>query len=216
MVVVENQWNTINRNDVPKKAPPKKKAPAKSRPRKPGKKRRATLLQVRTGARKAAMAQRENRRVQVAEMLLRGLSYRLIASTLGCGLATVHRDVMASLKEWRTDRVSDIEDVLIMQNRLLDRALRKILPAVTDGKIEAIEVLLKIIDRRMKLYGLDAKAIFQHMEDILAPDEQERARTTDRSIATGLREIESIVERHGGSRLPAPPDPDDPGTKPLN
>ncbi len=216
MLVIEIHWNTIDRNSVRAKPTSKKKPQAKAGPRKPGKKRRATLLRVRTGARKAAIAKRENRRTEVAELLLRGLSFRLIASTVGCGLATVHRDVQASLKEWRDDRVSSVDDVLIMQNRLLDRALRKILPAVTKGELDSIDMLLKIIDRRMKLYGLDAKAVFQHWQAILAPDEQSRTREADRSLADGLRNIEAIVQRHRGGDVPGAPDHADDHPKPLN
>ncbi len=186
------------------------------KPRKLGPKRRAVLLERRMKSRVQAMVTRNARRDLVADMLMEGSTYRQIAVQASCGIGTVFRDVKALMAEWRTDRVSKVEDVLTVQNRLLDQALRPLMKKVAAGNFGAIDMMLKIIDRRMKLYGLDALAVFEHVKEMLGDDDETKARASDRSIAQGLREIESIVKRYGGNGIQNPSDRDDPDVGHLN
>lgn len=202
------------------KNPPKRRAKPKAKPkrkaRRLGPKRKAAIAEKRAPIRARAELKRQTRRESVGDMLMEGNTYRECAQELNCGLATIHRDVHALLADWRVERVSKVDDVLVMQNRLLDRAQRGILKDVGNGELSAIAALLAIIDRRMKLYGLDAKAVFDHWLEILAPDEQARSRNTGRLLAAGLRDIQTIVERHGGGDLPLALDHDDGGAEPIN
>jgi AcrR family transcriptional regulator len=105
---------------------------------------------------KADDAAREERRRQVAALTLRGLSLAAIAEQLGVSKTTVFDDREAIRSEWQQERLADFDAHVDLAGRRLDALLGAVWESATTGDLDAVEVALKIEDRRAQLLGLDA------------------------------------------------------------
>lgn len=120
---------------------------------------------------KAQEAQIAARRVQVARLILAGKSYRQIAADETVNVKstrTIHTDVMAILADWRSERLTEITDLIAVESARLD-ALTGALFTILDGKTEstqnkirAADSLLKVAERRARLFGLDKPLKLDH------------------------------------------------------
>lgn len=100
----------------------------------------------------------EARRTQVAKLLLQGLSSRAIAEQLNCSHTTVQNDIKVILERWRTEQISDAADLVQIEVARLDRAQEALWDQVKYGNLHATDRLLRIMERRAKLLGLDQPA----------------------------------------------------------
>jgi len=106
-------------------------------------------------SRKAKSAAMEERRKTVAANLVAGLNYRDIAGALGVSVGTVASDVKMIMGRWRADQVREVNEVVQLDLRRLDNALNAIWDNVHKGDDTAIGTMLRILERRAKLLGLD-------------------------------------------------------------
>lgn len=106
--------------------------------------------------RKATQAEREKRRTRIAEMLAERLSYSEMAKRLGVGKSTITRDVRAMLDEWRESRVEDVETQVVVELHTLAKLQQGIAYEANGGDLPSIDRVLKIMERRAKLLGLDS------------------------------------------------------------
>jgi len=110
-----------------------------------------------------------DRRRKVAANIQAGLSQAQIADALGVSRPTVHRDVQALIREWKAGGGRTIETYVALENSPLDRMLNVIWPDVLNGNLQAIDKMLRIMERRAKLLGLDAPtrvdARYANMDD---------------------------------------------------
>lgn len=161
---------------------------------------------------------REQRRQVVRVNLENGLTYRQIGQALGISAATVMRDFNVMKADWRKEHVHQIHDMISMEAARLDVILQAIMPQVRAKKPDhgAIELVLKTLDRRLKLYGLDAAALLDQLKTLLEPTDAEQVGTETRRIADGLRSLEAIVERYRGGPVQDDPDGSNGGGRPLN
>lgn len=97
----------------------------------------------------------EKRRRAVAANLLAGLNYRDIAEGLNVSVGTVSGDVKALMTQWREDQAKDVGDHVAIDLRRMDMAINAIWDDVKAGKLQAIDRLLKILERRSKMLGYD-------------------------------------------------------------
>lgn len=98
----------------------------------------------------------EERRAQVAELLLARKTQREMARELGVRLATINEDVAAIRAEWRERRAVAITEHVARELAALDAAERAIWSQVAAGKLLAVDRLVTIQTRRAALLGLDA------------------------------------------------------------
>lgn len=82
-----------------------------------------------------------------------GATYRQIADALDVDVATAHRTVIRALSAERHDAVDDMRRV---EADRLDRLQRAVWLDATNGSPAAIDRVLKIMERRARLFGLDA------------------------------------------------------------
>lgn len=100
-------------------------------------------------------AQLELRRKQVAANVLAGLTLTEIADALSVSYATIKRDWAVVQQRWQDDQIHDRQQALSTDLRRLDRALNAIWEAVQSGNLSAIDRLVKILERRARLLGLE-------------------------------------------------------------
>ena len=85
-----------------------------------------------------------------------GLSYKDIAAEMGVSQQTAHNWVTAELKVAQHETAESVAQLRELEALRLDRMLRKWLPKAEEGDAEAAGVILRIMDRRAKMFGIDA------------------------------------------------------------
>jgi DNA-binding transcriptional MocR family regulator len=106
--------------------------------------------------RAAAAAERERRRQQVVAGLLAGLSIREMAKGLGVSHSTIAEDIEIVRAEWREARVASYDDLVTQEAARLDKLQSRFWQSTLDGDPQAAAVVLRCMDRRARLLGLDA------------------------------------------------------------
>jgi len=108
-----------------------------------------------TSARKMKAAERM---AAITQLRLRGATLDAIATELGIGRTTV-RDALSRAQAANIALATETAAELRQQQaERLDAALLAIFTAVESGELGAIDRMLKIEERRARLYGLDAPA----------------------------------------------------------
>lgn len=100
-------------------------------------------------------AERELRRAQVAALLLSRRTYRQIADSVGCGIATVHRDVERIKASWREQAGREYADVVAEEAAKLDAIEHGLMPRAQLGDPAAVSAFVRLAQRRARLMGLD-------------------------------------------------------------
>lgn len=90
------------------------------------------------------------------ELRRMAMGYQAIADHLGIGLATAHRHVMDALKEARAQISTEADTLKSEDLSRLDAMLAGLWPRASKGEAVAVDRVLKIMERRAKLLGLDA------------------------------------------------------------
>ena len=110
-------------------------------------------------ASKAKRAEVAERRAKAVAMRIAGLDYQTIADRLGYNSrGAACQDISRALEANRKECAERVEDMRTAELERLDRMLAVAwAKAMRDGNLRAIEVVIKIGERRAKLVGLDAK-----------------------------------------------------------
>ncbi len=101
----------------------------------------------------------EARRRQVAALIVAAITQRKMAETLNVSLGTVNKDIAALMKEWREQRVDDIEQAKLVDLQRIDAMIRAVWPRATSvgsPSLEAMDRLMKLIEMRMRILGYDS------------------------------------------------------------
>jgi transposase len=139
----------------------------------------------------------EQRRAAAAKLRADGLSLAAIAEQLGVVVSTAAmycNSYYSALAEEGKDASKAARELDLAR---LDRAILGLHQRIADGDTQAVQALVKVLDRRAKLLGLDA------------PSKQEIADTT--TVARTPQEIRAAVMRRFGSNV-GPTIEDDEGT----
>jgi hypothetical protein len=96
-----------------------------------------------------------DRRVQALDLRKAGKSYRAIAQTLGCDVATAHRDVQQALAALAELERQTAEEYRALELARLDMAMEAIATKVAKGNLDAVHAWVRLSESRRKLLGLD-------------------------------------------------------------
>lgn len=97
--------------------------------------------------------ERAERKRNALELRLAGASYRDIAQALEVSPATALQDCKEALADIPAQQADEMRTVELSR---LDRLQRAVWPRAIKGDLQAVDRAIKIIDRRAKLFGLDA------------------------------------------------------------
>lgn len=117
----------------------------------------------------AAKVRSMERQVKALELRRSGMSYHEIAAALGIGKSQAQRYVQAGLASAREQVAAEASDLRAEEVSRLDGMLRGLWPDARKGHLGAVEKVLKIMERRAKLLGLDAPTRIGHGGDSDAP-----------------------------------------------
>jgi hypothetical protein len=115
-----------------------------------------------TNAARARKLERQGRALELRRM---GWGYVEIASALGIGKSQAHRLVKAGLAEAYATVVSEATELRAEELSRLDAMLSGLWPDARKGDVLSVDRVLKIMERRAKLLGLDAPVKLAHGGD---------------------------------------------------
>lgn len=100
-------------------------------------------------------------RVEALKLRIAGLSYRKIAKEVGVSVGMAHRYVTEALEEIRHDISEKADELRTLELERMDSMLAAIWPLIIEAQGEdgpnlaAVDRILRIMERRSKLVGLD-------------------------------------------------------------
>ena len=100
-----------------------------------------------------------------------GLSYRDIGLELGVHHATVYKDVQATIKMFLDEAREHHTQIMAIEAARLDDLQRVMWEQAAMGDRRAVDTVLKIMERRAKLLGLDTPVATKAVNVTLTPDE---------------------------------------------
>jgi hypothetical protein len=106
-----------------------------------------------TSARRIEAAEK---RAKAVEMRLMGMPYRKIASRLGISVGMAHKAVTKAMADLQAQQEEAAEQVRAMELDRLDQIMFQHFTQALKGDTAATDRVLKIMERRAKLLGLDA------------------------------------------------------------
>ncbi len=122
---------------------------------------------------KRATAHQVDRRARVFKELLAGKSFSEIGRITHVSLATVKKDVKFVMDEVAAQTIADAEDYRKVELKRLEDLWNAIWPDALEGKVSAIDRLLKIQDQRAKYEpDLQGPTRIEVTNDILSDDER--------------------------------------------
>lgn len=111
------------------------------------------MTQSKTAPARALSLQRQ---AQALELRRMGKGFAEIAAALGIGKSQAHRLVVAGMEDARQQIAASADDLRVEEVSRLDGMLAGLWPTARKGGVAAVDRVLKIMERRAKLLGLDA------------------------------------------------------------
>lgn len=136
----------------------------------------------------AAKARKLQTQMKALELRRMGKGYTEISATLGVARSHVHRLVKAALADAAEQVAAQGDELRAEEVSRLDGMLGAVWPDARKGSLGAVDRVLKIMERRSKLLGLDAPVKLAHGGDRDAPPIQHVSMTPDefRTIAAEI------------------------------
>ena len=106
-----------------------------------------------TEARRITAAER---RAQALDLRLAGYSFEAIGQQLGISKQAAYKHVSTALETLHTQTDNSAEQLRALELERLDALLKGCWTAASAGDPESTRVVLKVLERRAKLLGLDA------------------------------------------------------------
>jgi len=107
------------------------------------------------GREKGSKEVSQERRVKAFEMRKAGLNYREIGKSLNISEAQSFRDVSSVMKVLSEQTLTEATSLREMETARLDKLQAALWPGAIGGNARTVEVLVKLMERRAKLWGLD-------------------------------------------------------------
>lgn len=117
----------------------------------------------------AAKARKLEAQVKALELRRMGKGYVEIAAALGISKSAAHRHVTAGLADAMAQVTAEAGQLKAEEISRLDAMLAGLWPDARKGQQGAVDRVLKIMERRAKLLGLDAPVKLAHGGDKDAP-----------------------------------------------
>jgi DNA-binding CsgD family transcriptional regulator len=111
---------------------------------------------AKTNKNPAAKARKLDAQQQALELRRAGHGYQAIADRLGCSLSTAHGYIKEAMAEAKAQIDTDASELKAEEISRLDGMLVGLWDAAKMGDYAAVDRVLKIMERRSKLLGLDA------------------------------------------------------------
>lgn len=138
------------------------------------------------------------RRQQVAANIRAGTDYRTIAEALHVSVGTIASDFKAIMKDWRAHAVVAVEDVVFLELERLNTLQNAIWAKAVGGDYKAIELCLKISERRVKMLGVEMTGSLSELLELLKLNDQELYSVAKANLGGNHPAVESLGQRLDG------------------
>lgn len=133
-------------------------------------------------------AEVSERRAQAIALRIAGLEWQAIADRLGyASRGAACTDVTRALEANRKAERAAVEELRFVESQRLDRLQVAVWAQAIAGDAKAVEAVLKVMDRRAKLFGLDAS---KQMEVAFTRRSELEADAVADAVAAALEAIE--------------------------
>jgi hypothetical protein len=146
----------------------------------------------------ATRLQASQRRVEALQLRLAGQTYAQLGQQLGCSPQRAHVIIKAEMDQLKQDRQELAEEMLQLELDRLDHLLAGLWAEATGGNCKAVEAVLKVIDRQIRLLGLDAPTRTEAAVSVSS-----LAHMTDAEVMEEARRL-GIPVGDEAAQLPAP------------
>lgn len=102
------------------------------------------------------------RRLQALQLRMAGAPYHAIAARLGVSIGQAHADVQTELQRIAAESADVAADVRTLELERLDALLLALWAQAKQGNQGAVDRVLRVMERRAKLLGLDAPTKIDH------------------------------------------------------
>lgn len=127
----------------------------------------------------------EQRREQVAELLVRRYTLRQIAAALGVSKSLVHKDKKEIFKALKERQQAHIQELYLLDLQATEQAVRELVRGpVMAGDPAGAQALVRVLERRAKMLGYDAPAQHEVAGKGGGPIESKVATSIDLSMAS--------------------------------
>lgn len=99
------------------------------------------------------------RRIKALALRKAGASYRSIADTLACSLSQVYDDVQHAYAELNAQQQAEAAEARTLEAARLDDVQASFWQRARSGDVKAAQTVLRVMERRAKLLGLDAPTL---------------------------------------------------------
>jgi len=103
-----------------------------------------------------AKAGKQEKQEKALKLRIEGNSYRAIAKKMGCSRTQAHTYVVEALKESTSRIAKNADDLRDLELERLDTLIKGLYPKAKKGDPQAVDKILKVMDQRQKLTGIQA------------------------------------------------------------
>jgi hypothetical protein len=132
-------------------------------------------------------------RALAMDLRRQGKSYPEIAAELGISVHSARGHVTAELNALRHYTIEDAHEVREVEIQRIDKMLQGIWGAAEDGDPDAIATVLKLMERRAKMLGLDAPVVKENHNLNATPEDL--AKLSDVELFQKARELTGKMKR---------------------
>ncbi len=115
------------------------------------------------------------RRAKAIELRKLGLTYRQIGEQVGVTESGAHKIVIGALRDLNAKSAESAADLRRLETERLDQLLVAVVGKARQGHLGAVDRVLRIMQRRARLWGLDApttvKADSSHVHSVYSMEE---------------------------------------------
>ena len=131
-------------------------------------------------------------------MLLKArVHYREMAKKLGVSLGTIANDVKQIFQAWAAEQFENVREQAALDLATMNDAIRALTVAVRNGDTQAVTALLRILERRARMLGLDAPQRLEHTGKDGGPIETQTKIKLAECTPEELEILERLHERTG-------------------
>lgn len=115
--------------------------------------------------------ERAQRAAQIMQLRKEGLTYRAIGERVGLSYEMVRREIQIVMRQYLEDAKDSQHEIVMLELLRLDDLLTSAYQGAMNGEVKMIDAVLKIMERRAKLLGLDAQVTTRQVQLTVTPEQ---------------------------------------------
>lgn len=97
-----------------------------------------------------------DQRTRIVQLRVQGYSFSEIGEMIGISKVRAYQIIQEYIQQYRKEHAESIEDMVELDCQRIDSLMRALWGRFNDGETNAAALILKCIERRAKMLGIDA------------------------------------------------------------